>query len=214
MFHVRRKQTPKSVFQFLITKQPTAGGFNMHFLRTICAMAAVVVMTGCSVMAPQYSASIDNVQKLKDSGDYSAKVGAFTSKPGQGNVNPISLRGSSMNSPYQSSYAKYVEEAIKQELSLANKMAPNANAEVSGTLLKNDLDSSGFSTGTGDIEARFVVKKQGQILYDQVKSAHHEWPSSFAGAVAIPRAIQEYPNLVQKLLASLYADPAFLSALK
>jgi hypothetical protein len=165
-------------------------------------------------MAPQYSASIDNVQKLKDAGNYTAKVGDFASSKDKGNVNPISLRGSTLSSPYESSYSKYLAEALKQELSLANKFAPNADVEVSGTLMKNDIDASGFSTGSGGIEARFVVKKSGQILYDQVKSVHQEWPSSFAGAVAIPRAIQEYSNLVQKLLTSLYADNAFLDALK
>ncbi|SFB13704.1 hypothetical protein SAMN04515620_12022 [Collimonas sp. OK607] len=187
----------------------------MHCFRALLlSLSAAVLTTGCSLMAPQYSASIDNVQKLKDAGNYTAKVGEFASGQGRGNVNPISLRGSSMSSPYQSSYSKYVAEAIKQELSLADKFAPNADVEVSGTLLKNDLDASGFNTGTGEIEARFIVKKSGQILYDQVKSAHQEWPSSFAGAIAIPRAVQEYSNLVQKLLASLYADNAFLNALK
>ncbi|MEO6935536.1 MAG: hypothetical protein ABI171_09365 [Collimonas sp.] len=165
-------------------------------------------------MAPPYSASIDNVQKLKNSGVSPAKVGEFASSSDKGNVNPISIRGGSMNSPYQKSYSKYVEEALKQELSLANKMAPDAAVEISGKLLKNDLDASGFSTGVADIEARFIVKKSGQVLYDQVKSVHHEWPSSFVGAIAIPRATQEYPNMVQKLLAALYADQAFLEALK
>ncbi|SFC98096.1 hypothetical protein [Collimonas sp. OK412] len=185
-----------------------------HFRVFFLVFFSVVLMAGCSVMAPPYSASITNVQKLKEAGTQMTKVGDFASSKDQGNANPISIRGSSMKSPYQDSYSKYVEEAIKQELSLANRGAPNADVEVTGTLLKNDLDATGFSKGSGDIEARFIVKKSGQILYDQVKSVHHEWPSSFVGAVAIPRAIEEYPTLVQKLLTSLYADQNFLDALK
>ncbi len=187
----------------------------MHRFHTLFfSLAVTILASGCSHIAPQYSASIDNVQTLKDAGKATAKVGEFASSKDKGNVNPISIRGSSFSSPYQDSYSNYLAEAIKQELSMAARLAPNADIEVSGTLLKNDLDASGFSTGHAQIEARFIVKKDQQIRYDQVKSARHEWPSSFAGAVAIPRAVQEYPNLVQKLLASLYADQAFINALK
>lgn len=187
----------------------------MNRLRTLLLLVfSVILSTGCSVMAPQYSASLDNVQTLKDSGNYAAKVGEFTSGKDKGNANPISLRGSSLSSPYQNSYSNYLAEAVKQELSLAHKFSSSADVEVSGMLVKNDLDASGISVGRGEIEARFVVKKDNQIRYDQVKAVSHEWPSSFVGAIAIPRAIQEYPSLVQKLLAALYADNAFLSALK
>jgi hypothetical protein len=85
---------------------------------------------------------------------------------------------------------------------------------VSGALQKNDINAAGFGTATGDIAARFVVKRGGEVRYDQVKSIHDEWDSSFAGAVAIPRAQQRYPVMVQKLLAALYADPDFVQALK
>lgn len=173
-----------------------------------------IMGSGCSIMSPQYSASMENVQTLKDAGDYTAKVGGFESRKDPANANPISLRGSTLSSPYESSYGAYLAEAIKQELALAGKLLPGADVEISGVLLKNDIDASGFSTASGNIEARFVVRKGGEVRYDQVKSIHHEWESSFAGAVAIPRAQQEYPRLVQRLLAALYADQAFLQALK
>lgn len=189
-----------------------------EFMRRIALLSLIalsaVVESGCSLMAPQYSASMDNVQKLKDAGNYNAKVGSFTSQKDPENANPISLRGSSLSSPYESSYAAYLQEAIKQELSLAGKLAAGADLEVTGVLLKNDLDASGFSTGYGKMEAKFVIKKGSQVLYDKTKSAQTQWESSFAGAIAIPRAQQEYPRLVQKLLAELYADESFLRALK
>jgi hypothetical protein len=85
---------------------------------------------------------------------------------------------------------------------------------VSGALQKNDISIPPVGNGRSDIAARFVLKRNAEVRYDQVKSAHDEWDSSFVGAVAIPRAQNEYPTLVQKLLAELYADPAFLAALK
>lgn len=182
------------------------------FSTALCVALVCAWNTGCSVMAPQYTASLGNVQTLKDAGDYKAKVGAFDA--GSGSVNSVSLRGSSLNSPYQNSYANYLGEAIKQELSLAGKLSPGTDVEISGVLQKNDFSAAGISTGSADMEARFVVKKAGEVRYDQVKTVHHEWESSFMGAVAIPRAVNEYPNVVQKLLAALYSDQSFLDALK
>ena len=174
----------------------------------------VSLMSGCSLMAPNYTASIENVQRLKEGGNFAAKVGKFESVPDRGNANPISLRGSSLVSPYENSFAAYLAEAVKQELSLAGKLAPGTDVEVSGMLLKNDIDASGFSIATGIIQACFVVRKGDAVRYDQVKTLQNEWESSFAGAIAIPRAQQAYPGLVQRLLAALYADQAFLQALK
>ncbi len=71
-----------------------------------------------------------------------------------------------------------------------------------------------MSKASGDLEARFVVKTAGTVRYDQVKTIQDEWDSSFVGAVAIPRAQQRYAVMVQKLLAALFADPAFVEALK
>ncbi|HZP12604.1 MAG TPA: hypothetical protein VFB36_09305 [Nevskiaceae bacterium] len=181
--------------------------------KILSILALLALLPGCSMMAPQYSASLENVQKLKDAGPSTAKVGEFSSQDGSGNANPISLRGSSLHSPYNDSYAQYLAEALKQELTLAGKLAPDASVEVSGVLQKNDI-SIPVSSGSGDLQARFVVRKGGTVKYDQVKSIHDEWDSSFVGSIAIPRAQQRYPTMVQKLLAALYADPAFTQALK
>ena len=130
------------------------------------------------------------------------------------NPNSLSIRGSSLSSPYQGSYGAYLAAAINQELEFAKKLSQDSGVEITGAVLKNNIDASGFSTGTIDIQARFIVKRNGQARYNNVMMVHHEFPSSFAGAVAIPRAVQEYPVAVQRLLASLYADKAFINALK
>lgn len=186
----------------------------MHIKKLATCAAIVALSTGCSMMAPQYSASIENVQTLKNSGETKLSVGQFTSTPGPGNTYPISIRGSSMSSPYSNSYGAYVAEAIKQELTLANRYTPTGNLDVSGVLLKNDIDAAGFNVGHVTVEARFVVKRNGATTYDQVKSVKQQFPSSFAGAVAIPKAIQEYNFAVQKLLGLVYEDKAFADAIK
>jgi len=103
---------------------------------------------------------------------------------------------------------------LTQELSLAGKLATDAKIVITGALQKNDMNIGGFSTGTGDMAARFVVTRDGAVRYDQVTTVHDEWESSFVGAIAIPTAQQRYPLIVQKLLGQLLEDAAFLQALK
>lgn len=188
----------------------------MSRLTRIAAAALMVLSLGaCSLAAPKYNASMENVEKLRDAGLGKAKVGKFTADPAaKANVNRLTIRGGSYESPYDKSFVAYLEEAVRQELDDARLLDAGANTEVSGVLLRNELDGSGISIGTADIEARFTVKRDGTVRYEKVQSAHHEWESSFIGAKAIPAAAQNYPTVVQKLLAALFGDSDFLAALK
>lgn len=177
-------------------------------------LCAAALVGGCSVTTPRYTASLDSVQKLKDGGIQAVKVGTFQPAPGLSTDKAISVRGNSVASPYDNSYAVYLAQALTQELSLAGRLNPDAQIEVSGVLQKNDLNVPPIGSGSGDIAARFIVTRSGAVRYDQVKSIHEEWDSSFVGAIAIPRAQEKYPVMVQKLLAELCADPAFIEALK
>jgi hypothetical protein len=178
-------------------------------------MAAVVLaMSGCAMKAPPYQPSIDNVSMLKRGGSAPVRLGDFVVKsadPKGGRE--ISLRGSSMTSPVGADYAAYVAEALQQELEMAKRFNPSAALEVSGTLLGTDIDTA-MDTASGHVEARFVVKKDGQVRYDKTQRGSYAWESSFIGAVAIPAAQRNYPVLVQHLLASLYSDIDFQNALK
>jgi len=64
---------------------------NRGYLLLLC-LATITLSSGCSMMAPRYTASIDSVQKIKDADTQPVKVGEFESIPGNGNANPISIR--------------------------------------------------------------------------------------------------------------------------
>jgi len=162
--------------------------------------------------APPYTAQVDNVIKLQKSEAVQITVGTMTSTPGPSNKDKISIRGSQLQSPY-GTYAAYLAEALKQELSLAGKYAATASRSISAELLRNDV-SAAIGDGHGEIEARFVVRDNGDVRYDQIKTAGTTFSSPFMGAIAIPNAVQAYPALVQQLLLNLFDDPAFLNALK
>lgn len=170
----------------------------------------VVATVGCANNVPKYQVSPKNIEQLKDSGVVSASVGKFDSDKNPDNANPIRLRGNPFSSPYNDSYADYIEESLKLELALAKKYSPNADIVISGVLLKNDIDTA----GSGIVEVKFQVKNKDSLKYEKVITSTLEWESSFFGAVAIPKAANQYPELVAKLLNQLYTDPNFIAALK
>jgi hypothetical protein len=77
---------------------------------------AALVTTGCSLVAPNYSASIENVQRIKQENISPSAVKRFSSVAGKDNPAAISLRGSSLASPYEGSYSAYLTEAVRQKL--------------------------------------------------------------------------------------------------
>jgi hypothetical protein len=186
---------------------------HTHWGRIGAAAATVLLATGCAVQAPRYQPSIDNVEVMKKVSPPVA-IGAFTVQAGAPGASSISLRGNSMNSPVSPDYAAYLADALRQELVLAGKLDPKSKVEISGLLVKNDIAAGGVSTNSGEIEARFIVKNDGRQRFDKVKRAELNWESSFVGAIAIPKAQQQYPLIVQKLLSQLIVDADFQAALK
>ncbi len=139
-------------------------------------------------------------------------VADFSAAKDAGDIS-ITLRASSMQAA-QGSYAKYLADAIKQELEIAKLYAPNANIEILGILLKNDMNTGVADKGEGVMEARFMVRRDGAVTFDRVKTARTQWDTNLVGAIAISRAQQEYPRLVQALVAELFSDTEFVTGLK
>jgi hypothetical protein len=53
------------------------------------ALVAAALSSGCSMVAPKYSPSLENVQKIKEAGVQTTNVGAFESTPGKANAPPF-----------------------------------------------------------------------------------------------------------------------------
>jgi hypothetical protein len=184
------------------------------FLALPLTALACIFMAGCAGPAPNYTPSVDNVERLKKTASSEVKVGTFSTKPGMQSADAMSLRASSMVSPVGKNYGDYLAAALRSELELAKLHAPNSLVEVSGTLLHNNINAGGIQTNDGQLEAQFVVKKGEDVRYDKVKKITRQWEGAFAGAVAIPQAANNYPLMVQDLLGALFADPDFITALK
>lgn len=187
---------------------------TLYILKHAMVGAALASICACSLNAPKYTPVPSNVNALRDANLGQAKVGSFSADPkASTDVNRLSIRGTSYVSPYNESYVDYLKEALRLELDEARVMNSGATVELSGVLIRNELDT-GMTSAHALIEARFIVKRGDQIRYDKVKTAKYEWESHFVGAIAIPRSQENYPVVVQKLLTSLYSDPDFLAAFK
>lgn len=176
---------------------------------------SLILLAGCATQqAPPYAPSVENAHALRDSGAGVAKVGKFRADPKTGNNDYISLRGLPLTSPVGGKYTDYIEEALRSELRAARLLDDKAAVEITGFLMKNDVDISGAKEGWAEIEARVIVRRGGQVRFNKVKYAKTTFESSFAGAVAMPRGAQSYPEVVRKFMSVLFSDQDFISALK
>ena len=175
----------------------------------------VGLASGCAQMAPRYNPSVENIQVLRDSGAGKVRVGTFEAKLAEGQNNEaISLRGASMGSPYGGKYTTYIEEAIRSELGSARLLDDKANVEIGGVLMKNDVSVGNITTGYGEIEVRVIVRRGSQVRFDKVKYTKSTFETGFVGATAVGAGTRAYPDLVQKLIGMLFADPDFIAALR
>ena len=178
--------------------------------RLLFVLIASIVLSACSVPAPKYSPSFDNVSMLKKANS-TVKVDDFTGAKAA--LGSVSIRGTSLTSPYNKDLIHYIQMALQSELEKAGLLSADGKRKLSAVIEENDIDTSNFSTGKGKIKATFKVSSGDKVVYDKSVSSILEWESSFIGAIAIPGAAESYPKLVTGLLQKLYSDPDFIKAL-
>ena len=161
--------------------------------------------------APAYQAGIANLQALRISSTTMA-VDTFTAEEGV-NDSRLIMRGNSMTGGGpDSTFSAYLQQALEIELRNAGRFDTASRLRLSGALSENRLSTADFSVGSATVRARFVLTRDGQVIYDKVHTAEHEWDSSFLAALAIPAGMQGYVATVQKLIGDLFTDPDFIAA--
>lgn len=176
-------------------------------------LSLFALLSGCSTVAPEYAGSRKNVEAVKNMGDIKIKVGKFLDSEDPENKKQLTMRANTLTSPYGPTFSSYIENAVRKDLTLAGSYSDNSELVIGGVLHKNSIDVSGFSVGTGVCEVEFNVSKGSVILFNKRINQNHQWESSFAAAIAIPKAINEYPVIVEKLLNDLFVDKNFIKAI-
>ena len=180
-------------------------------MRLLAIIALCALVSACGVSAPTYT-SQPRSQSILVNGHFTpALVGTFTAK--DPSLEHLSVRGNTVTLASGSATAE-IKHALETELSQAGLLAKDSALQVTGTLLRNELNGRGFTEGSADVSVEFVVTRGGQETFRATKSKSNTWPSSFVGAKAIPAAAQGYEQTISDLVADLIADPAFQAALR
>lgn len=180
-------------------------------MRLIACALMCALLSACAAPAMRY-VSQPQVQSTLRNGDFQpAAVDPFDAATPK--LESLTMRGNPLK-PASGTFSGDLATALKIELDEARLLDDASTIRIDGRLLRNELSSAGFATGSALIEAEFVVAREGSEVYRSVKQATHQWESSFAGAKAIPAAMQGYLASTQKLIATLIEDPQFQQAIQ
>ncbi len=179
--------------------------------RILFAICAALTISACSSPMPAHTASVGSIKALRQSSIQGVAVGSFKLAEGKPeNIDQSIASRSQTLVPQQGSISGYLRDALSTELKAAGKLDPDSAVSVSGELTQSELNTN-MGTADGTLGARFSVQGGAQA-YEKELSVRHQWESSFVGAIAIPKALQEYMALYEKLLRKLFSDPDFVNA--
>lgn len=184
-------------------------------IKTIIAVVATCAsIVGCvSYKTPAYSPDYVAVDALKTYKLKKVAVEDVAPKDVEDKVNKITLRGANLVVE-NGTFATYLQNALINDLNEISIYDKNSSTKLNVTILKNDIDVSGFSKGTGEMEIALRIVGVNGVLLEKNYSAITQFDSAFGAIVAVPRGQSEYPKLVQKLLATVYSDQQFINAIK
>jgi len=184
------------------------------FPKLSAVLAIAILVSGCAtITAPTYTPHYESIDRLKKNNIEKMSLGEVQPRDPSASVNKIKLRAAVLVSS-NGTFANYLESAIRSDLMEMGLYDPTSTTQVDASLIKNDINISGFNTGYGEMEVMLRVSKKDGPKFEKVYSVNTQFESSFVGAVAIPKGQNEYPNLVRALLQKVYVDPAFIEAVK
>jgi len=184
----------------------------MNTLRLVMLAAVCALLGACASLTPQYPVSTANVDTARALPG-ALKVGKLDFAPGrESELNSVRARASIYRSPVNDSFPDYIAKALETDLAAGGRLNASSPRVVTGVLEKNDLSAAAITTNSAEVAVRFKVTDGARTRFDKVVSVTHEWDSSFLGAIAIPRAIENYVVTVQKLVGKLLGDSEFKAA--
>jgi len=188
----------------------------MKSVRYLLIVLVGLTASGCisqNMAAPQPSMPV--LEILRSSDLPVMQVGKFALAPGKSASldKSVGIRSVSLSSPYEGSFAKYLQQTLETDLRAAGKLDANADTVLEGLLTQSDVDA-GIGTGTAVLGAKFSLLKGGKSVFEKDLAVHAQWDSSFIGAVAIPDAVNQYSSLYEKLVLELVSDKDFKAAAK
>ncbi len=140
------------------------------------------------------------------------RVGGFVPGPAvsQSADSALTVRAGVLNAP-GGSFARYLGDTLAADLKAAGRYDAGSPLEIRGILTETHVDSMGLH-GHARLAADVTLAREGKPVFGKRVEASSEWSSDFAGAVAIPEAMNHYIGLYQQLVGQLLADKEFRQA--
>ena len=187
-----------------------------YFNRLLAIIFLGMGLVGCaSVKLPPPTAKAETVQALRFANLSSASVGDFRLADGKkSNMDTVlgGLRGSTLTAA-SGSFSQHLKDEIVTALKAADLYDEQSPIRIEGRLTESMVDAA-IKTGSARLAARFIINRGSRRVYNRELSVESSWPSAFAGAVALPKAVNEYGALYKKLTDKLFSDKKFQTALK
>lgn len=171
-------------------------------------------LIGCaSVTMPPPAASASTVEAVRTANLAPSAVGTFSLAAGlsPGMDKYVGLRGSTLSGT-NGSFSQQLKETLIAELKGAGLYDEKSQIMIEGQLKDSQLDAA-IGTGTAKLAANFTVDKVGKRVFEKTLTVDSQWDSSFVGAIALPEAINQYTSLYKALVAKLFNDKDFRTAL-
>ncbi len=183
-------------------------------MRSATLVILVAMLAGCAqLQAPPYSTDFEALDRLKAAKPAAVMVAPVQPTDPDHRVNQIALRGAGMRSP-SGTFARYLEDALVQDLKEISAFAPDAKTRLDATILTNDISVGNIATGTGTMEVALTITRDGRQRLAKTYKADISFESSFAAIVAVPAGQAAYPQLVRAMLREIYSDPQFVTAIR
>jgi len=187
----------------------------MRFRVLLLALTLMPLVASCmswTYKVPPYSPNYEFIDGLKGRSVEKIAVGEVQPRDPNSPVNKITHRvieGEISLSVRDGTFADYLEEAIKYDLREIGILDQGSRIQLNATIIRNDVNLSKFSRGTGVMEVNITIGKDGNVTFDRPYSVQTKF---LAGPLEYRHS--EYPVLVRTLLEKVYADPEFFNAIK
>lgn len=186
----------------------------IYLQRLMLALLGFCLVACVSAQMPAPTASMANLEKLRNANLATAKLGEFKlakDKKAEMDSSVGGLRGSSIKAA-NGSFSQQLKDEVMVEMKAAGLYDESSKITIESQLTDSQVDAA-IKTGFARLAARFIVNRDNKMAFDKELSVDSAWESSFVGAIAIPMAINQYTALYKSLVGKLFDDAEFRAAL-
>ncbi|MDQ7061859.1 MAG: hypothetical protein Q9M43_12355 [Sulfurimonas sp.] len=168
------------------------------------ALVLTVVFSGCANKVPTYSPKTANIMQLKGmSSDAKTSVGKFTDS-GNEETKVMCRLATPIGTPSGETFTSYIQDALTQELMLADKFDPKSSNILTANL--NDIYGS-TTLGNAYWEFKVTVKSSNGTSFDT--NSRYDYDSSYFAGSACSEMQRSFVPAVQKLNNEIINNPKF-----